>query len=284
MHAPQKLTSELLGAAANRIGRRGRAGLVLLLEAYENAKDLHHDVWDFAVEIESLCEAGMTKSDLRWLVGKNYVTHAREITLSGDQHRSFRHSRNATFHKRTCFVLLEDGRPFAIDAFRQAATAPTASLLSNMNPNGARQIAPLLLNASSQARVRLNGHHSMPVPTWDRDRQELRMAGQLIKQFKVPAANQEIILAAFEEEQWPPRIDDPLPPHPAQDSKRRLHDTINSLNRNQKSSLIRFLGDGSGQGIRWEPVAAARDEVLTAEFEDAAVLPRRLAVEAMTSA
>jgi len=37
-----------------------------------------------------------------------------------------------------------------------------------------------------------------------------------------------------------------------QDSKRRLHDTINSLNRNQKQSLIRFLGDGKGEGIRWE--------------------------------
>ena len=64
--------------------------------------------------------------------------------------------------------------------------------------------------------------------------------------------NQERILAAFEEEGWPVHIDDPLPPHPEQDSKRRLHDTINSLNRNQKKRLIQFLGNGNGQGIRWE--------------------------------
>jgi hypothetical protein len=68
----------------------------------------------------------------------------------------------------------------------------------------------------------------------------------------VPAANQERVLAAFEEEGWPVHIDDPLPPSPDQDSKRRLHDTINSLNRNQKCPLIRFVGDGTGQGVRWE--------------------------------
>jgi hypothetical protein len=90
------------------------------------------------------------------------------------------------------------------------------------------------------------------MPEWDRDRQQLRLGNKIIKQFKVPAPNQEAILAVFEEESWPPRIDDPLSPVGDQDPKRRLHDTINSLNRNQKVSVIRFLGDGSGQGVRWE--------------------------------
>ena len=44
----------------------------------------------------------------------------------------------------------------------------------------------------------------------------------------------------------------PLPPQVGQDPKRRLHDTINSLNRKQKARLIRFQGDGSGEGVRWE--------------------------------
>jgi hypothetical protein len=82
----------------------------------------------------------------------------------------------------------------------------------------------------------------------------LRVGEVVVKQFKVPAANQERILAAFEEDGWPIRIDDPLPPAVEQDPKRRLHDTINSLNRNQKRPLIRFIGDGSGQGIRWQLV------------------------------
>jgi hypothetical protein len=57
---------------------------------------------------------------------------------------------------------------------------------------------------------------------------------------------------AFEEEHWPPRIDDPLPKNPELLPKRRLHDAIKSLNRNQKRSLIRFMGDGTGEGVRWE--------------------------------
>jgi hypothetical protein len=67
---------------------------------------------------------------------------------------------------------------------------------------------------------------------------------------------QEAILMAFEEENWPPRIDDPLPVHPDMLPKRRLHDTIKSLNRNQKRPLIRFMGDGTGEGVRWESLLA----------------------------
>jgi hypothetical protein len=68
---------------------------------------------------------------------------------------------------------------------------------------------------------------------------------------------QEAILMAFEEEHWPPRIDDPLPAHPDLLPKRRLHDTIKGLNRKQKNCLIRFMGDGTGEGIRWELIPSS---------------------------
>jgi hypothetical protein len=90
-------------------------------------------------------------------------------------------------------------------------------------------------------------------PRWDHQRRQLRMGAQLVKEFKLPSPNQETLLMAFEEDGWPPRIDDPLPPVAHLDSRRRLHDTIKALNRKQKHSLIRFRGDGSGEGIRWEP-------------------------------
>jgi hypothetical protein len=61
-----------------------------------------------------------------------------------------------------------------------------------------------------------------------------------------------MVLNAFEEEGWPARIDDPLPPHSDQDPKRRLNDTIKCLNRKQVRELLRFHGDGSGEGILWE--------------------------------
>jgi hypothetical protein len=60
-----------------------------------------------------------------------------------------------------------------------------------------------------------------------------------------------MILEVFQEEHWPPRIDDPLPPKPGIEPQRRLHDTINSLNRNQRHRLIRFFADGLGKGVRW---------------------------------
>ena len=73
-----------------------------------------------------------------------------------------------------------------------------------------------------------------------------------MKRFKWTAANQETILVAFEEEGWPARIDDPLPQQPEQDPKRRLSDTIKCLNRKQTNELIRFRGDGTGEGVTWE--------------------------------
>jgi hypothetical protein len=110
-----------------------------------------------------------------------------------------------------------------------------------------------------------NGHHHLggdPSPKWDRDRRELRVGSKVVKVFKLPSPMQEAILVAFEEEHWPPRIDDPLPSHPELLPKRRLHDTIKSLNRNQKQPLIRFMGDGTGEGIRWEFHPSARDTQL----------------------
>jgi hypothetical protein len=97
-----------------------------------------------------------------------------------------------------------------------------------------------------------------PIPVWDRERQELRLGDVVVKQFKVPAVNQERVLAVFEEEGWPVRIDDPLPPIGDQDPKARLHDTIVALNRNQKHPLIRFYGDGTGQGVRWGRILSSK--------------------------
>jgi hypothetical protein len=82
----------------------------------------------------------------------------------------------------------------------------------------------------------------------------LRVGAVVVKRFRVPAASQEAILAAFEEESWPPRIDDPLPPRNDLSPKRRLQETIKSLNRNQSHPLIRFSGDGNAQGVLWELV------------------------------
>jgi hypothetical protein len=93
----------------------------------------------------------------------------------------------------------------------------------------------------------------VPVPHWQSARRELRWVRELVKRYRLPAPNQEMILGALEEEGWPPRIDDPLPRHPGQDSAQRLHDTIKALNRHQVNRLLVFERDGTGEGVQWRP-------------------------------
>jgi hypothetical protein len=220
--------------------RRSREALRLLMEARQYAAEVERDIWDFAVEIDTLQQAGCTNSEFRLFVCKGYVDHAKETTLAGEEARTFQRRQRPgglTFSRRTCFVLTDAGNRFACSVLTEPSAETPCGLVACTN----------LVAEPPET----------PKPQWDRERQELRFGDIVVKQFKVPAANQERILAAFEEEDWPVRIDDPLPPNSDQDSKRRLHDTINSLNRNQKQNLIRFVGDGSGQGIRWELVESA---------------------------
>jgi hypothetical protein len=203
-----------------------------LLQAYEYVRDLREDGWAFAVEIQTLIAAGMTRSDLRWLRSKGLVEHATEVTSRCDTSRMFEPACNLQFNRHTCFVLTPAGLAYAEWHTREPGLAAEPVLVCPAPPHALR------------ARP--------GVPVWDRDRQELRLDEVLIKRFKAPAPNQEAILCAFEEEGWPIRIDDPIPPQRDQDPKRRLHDTINALNRNHRRPALRFVGDGSGLGVRWE--------------------------------
>jgi hypothetical protein len=199
----------------------------LLLEAHRLALDLGCDPWEFAVEIGELRATGLTNNALRWLLHKGYVRHAAEVYDQGIQGRTFRSADGLCFDAAICFMLTEAGLSFA-EARVVSSSARPAEYSS---PGPARGI----------------------LPVWDPDRQELRVGGTVVKRFKVPAPNQEIVLASFQEEGWPVRIDDPLPPMAGLEPKRRLHETITSLNRNHKRRLIHFHGDGSGQGVLWEP-------------------------------
>jgi hypothetical protein len=205
------------------------SALELLLQAREYADQTSGDRWEFAVEIQELVGLGLSRNDLRWLVRMGLVEHAREVTVAGDNGREFRSTGDLTFTKRTCFILAPDG----LDAARR------------FNACGSE-------NGAVARGVRLQRVVPSTVPEWDPQKRELRVGGQVVKRFKWHAVNQEMILAAFDEEGWPARIDDPLPPQLDQDPKRRLHDTIKCLNRKQKNRLLQFRGDGTGEGILWE--------------------------------
>jgi hypothetical protein len=237
----QRATLALTLQAEARIRQKGRRALILLLEAHEYACQLQQPSWQFAVEIQCLRTAGLSHSDLRWLLCTRLLRHAYETTMPEDAARRFCKRVSPSFSPASCFALTKAGVVFVRHLLELSAAEAQS---------GSAAVPP----ASTDQPA------AKPVPQWDPQRRELCFGGQLVKQFKAPATNQEMILAAFEEEQWPPRIDDPLPPRADLDPKRRLHATINSLNRKQKNALIRFLGDGTGEGLRWELASvSARD-------------------------
>lgn len=219
------------GSAGNTLLSKFRPALALLLDAFRYAENTNGDQWEFAVEIQQLYDLGFTKNDLRFLAREHMVEHASEVTLLGHDGRQFQSTGDLTFTDRTCVVLTDSGVAAAIES-------------CEVQPDKNAVCPPIVRDAV--------GSNGTVVPAWDPERRVLSIDGMTAKHFKWSAANQEAILAAFEEEGWPSRIDDPLPPQPEQDSKRRLSDTIKCLNRKQANSLIHFRGDGTGEGVVWE--------------------------------
>lgn len=104
----------------------------------------------------------------------------------------------------------------------------------------------------SIARVKFkNGHAASLRPVWDSLHRTLLFAGNVVKQFGRPSPNAEALLEEFQRRNWARRIEDPLPSVPGRNRKRRLHETIQNLNRRLDCPILIFRGDGSGKGVRW---------------------------------
>lgn len=234
---------------SNLIDESLRAGLALLWRAYICAQDTGANVWDFALRTSRLYEAGMTSSDLRWMVAKGFAEHGQETSGYDDPHRSFRRSSGYFFNKDTCLILTPSGAALAEHVFRKTAQSPKATLsvlAAVAGETGTRANAP-------QAAYETNPRATSALkPCWHATRRELSLAGLIVKRFRVPARNQETILSVFEEEGWAEHIQDPLPVTHEIDAPTRLHDAINRLNRCQINPLLRFHGDGKGTGVFWE--------------------------------
>jgi hypothetical protein len=223
--APDALTAAL-GAQLQR-------PLALLLRAYDYAQALRRGTWDLAVEIGSLQAAGLTNSDLRWLLYQGLAEHAAEAASRRKNCRAFHGRGQFPFKAGTCVVLTEEGARFARDACQSVA---------------ANQVQ------ETSAHQAVLDRTTWTIPCWNNHARELRFGTWLVKKFKVPACNQQLVLSGLQELGWPWHFDDPLPPVEDLDPRRRLHDTINRLNRHQVHPLIHFRGDGSGRGLHWEPI------------------------------
>jgi hypothetical protein len=213
------------------------AQLKPLLRAYDYAADLKSDLWQFSLRSNELSGAELTHPDLIWLHAKGWIEVGKEISVPSDETRAFRKLDRPQITSDMYVILTPSGA----DALRNVFRGPAA--------HG----EPQFLEATGREYAALISEEPLePKPYWNAERRELMYRGTLVKRFRVPAANQERILAAFEEEGWPGQIDDPLPPDHRSSGPARLYATLKSLNRRQLNPLLWFHGNGNGRVVLWE--------------------------------
>jgi hypothetical protein len=203
------------------------AVLAALRKAFLCAGDLQIDPWEFALPLLHFVDLGVDKSNLRWLVLHGYVTFR-------DRGQRFRAGTNVAGGSDPRFMITEAGASVAGPSAEGAGSPPGKS-------------------SNCADIISLCSH----VPRWDRKLRQLSFDRCVVKHFRLLARNQEAVLSTFEAEGWPLSIDDPLPYLPKQRAKERLHATIRCLNANQENRRICFRGNGTGEAVLWEPIAAS---------------------------
>jgi hypothetical protein len=212
-----------------------KPALAILLNSFNYSRSTNADRWQLAVEVRELISYGATLTDIRWLLLRGFAEHAKETTVPSDSSRSFRSLLSTHVPPDACLVLTADGVAFIRRLLDQ----------SNSVSHNPKEYAP------PGQRTLADG----TTPHWDKGRRELHYQNHIVKQYRVSAQNQELVLTTFQELGWPTFIDDPLPPIGESDPKQRLQATIKSLNRNQLQPLVKFHGNGSGRQIYWQTVS-----------------------------
>lgn len=213
--------------------------LAKLLRAREYADEVGVDPWKFAVEWRVLKARGLEETEARYLFARGLIELRREISIPGAFERTFVQHDVPRLSRDSVFVVTETGA-----AFYRGVCACAETSVPPSSPD--RSTYPVAVH-SSQTDER---PRALLKPHWDPDRRELTFGGQIVKRYRVPSPNQELILSVFQEEEWPEFIDDPLPPMKDVDSITRLQATVKSLNRRQVKNLIRFSGNG-GRKVIW---------------------------------
>jgi hypothetical protein len=236
-----------------------QAALQLLGEAHGCAVELNKDPWQFGLEWTALEAAGLTHSQVRWLLCQGYVHTAVETTSVRAKQRTFRAVASLTLTGTSCFNLTANG----IDLIRALGGPPLSQALqtNSSHPSNGQGLPAVTFLGAGTAQPppspylpsrNLGETHSALKPRWLADQLELRLGDCLVKKFRRPADSQTTILAVFEEEAWPYRIDNPLPPTRHGNDMDRLQEALRRLNHHQHAKLLRFHGDGRGKGVTWE--------------------------------
>lgn len=232
--------------------RRIRAALLALGAAFEHARAQRANVWDFALEAETLRRLSLSTGDLRWLLTRGWIEHAIEVTPRDTSHRVFRPARKPSVIKRSCFVLSPIGAALAEGLRVRDSEDMVSEPPGVAEPQASASTSPTTLASMGEvANLRthvIRGRAATVAPSWDRNRRELRVGDQLVRRFTIPRPTVESILTAFEEEHWPRCIAAPLNGR----SSERMDAVVQELNRGQRTPLVRFVGDEGGHAVSWE--------------------------------
>ena len=236
------------------LGEAAFSVLHRLREAYDVAFTCGRDAWDFSVELSQMQKVGVETHVLRLLICKDWIIHKRETAQGEEGRRIFESVNSLVLSDQSCFVISKKGYEVAKSTIQvmnpNNASGRTTMSSHHSGPSGRINERTSAID-SNQLGSASRPHRSIK-PVWDRERRELRLGEIVVKRFKWRAENQERILNAFEDLEWPPRIDDPLDAHPSICPKQRLHDTLKCLNRNQANELLKFRGDGTARGVLLE--------------------------------
>jgi hypothetical protein len=221
-----------------------------LLRGHGLARRLQRSKWDFAVTIEELEKTVGDHNELRALLCQGLVEHAEE-TSAPPGLRRFRRRGSMRLNRSSCFVLSDWG----LAVMAEGGTDKAVPVSTRPIPATNKAIAVAKpISVTNKPTSAANSAPTPPAPSacpvWDEDRRELRLGRLVLKRFRRPAKNQEAILAAFEEEGWPTRIDSPITNSNDASAAERVHNAVKRLNR-QVQPFIRFESDGSGEGVTW---------------------------------
>jgi len=213
---PRLTNPKSLRLLSRKLLRQWSPLLLLLREGTELARHLDEKPWQFSIEYQQLVLRGATDEIIQRLMSAELIQHSIETSEDPTSARTFVRSLDLSA-SRSCFVITPAGVPEMINA----------GIISRDN-------GPVSLR-----------------PVWCNQSKELRIAGQLVKQFRWQASNQQLILDRFQQLGWPTRIDDPIPMDGRVCPRKRLHDAIKCLNRRHPRRLVRFHGDGTSKGVEW---------------------------------
>ena len=200
-----------------------------LLNARGEAEDRGLPASGLPVPLSRFHDFGIEDSILLWMLYQAHIEHFQNLPGPDTGPATLVSVTSLAMLPTSCFALTTAGAAFA-DRFLADVFAPEPPI---------------------RAAARRELPSGRPVPCYDMHERVWTWGPYVLKHFRQPALNQELILCTAEELDWLDWFDDPLPRRSGLNPKTRLHETIKDLNRRQTPYLVHFQGDGTGRRIGW---------------------------------